>query len=148
MLEALGRGVVVEPFLPTMLAAIPLAAAGNTDLIEAAMEGTALLACAHVEPNAYYTGSHVEVAATQSGDSWAVSGRKSVVINGATADRDGGRSPRPTTMCPPRIGRWESPTQSPKVSIIGTLNLDSGISCCKELGWKPPKEGALEVVVK
>ena len=84
--EALGRGVVVEPFLPTMLAAIPLAAAGKTDLIEQAMEGQTLLAFAHVEPNAYYTGSHVEVAATQSGDSWTVSGRKSVVINGATAD--------------------------------------------------------------
>lgn len=83
--EALGRGIVVEPFLPTMLAAIPLAEAGKTDLIEAAMEGQALLAFAHTEPNAYYTASHVETTATENGG-WKLTGRKAVVINGATAD--------------------------------------------------------------
>lgn len=83
--EALGRGIVVEPFLPTLLAAMPLAAAGRTDLIEAAMEGQALLAFAHVEPNAYYTASHVETTATDNGG-WKLTGRKAVVINGATAD--------------------------------------------------------------
>ena len=83
--EALGRGIVVEPFLPTMLAAVPLAQAGKTDLIEAAMEGQSLLAFAHVEPNAYYTETHVETAASDS-NGWKLSGRKAVAINGGTAD--------------------------------------------------------------
>lgn len=83
--EALGRGIVVEPFLPTLLASIPLAEAGKTDLIEATMEGQALVAFAHVEPNAYYTETHVETTASDSGG-WKLSGRKAVVVNGGTAD--------------------------------------------------------------
>ncbi|MEL6998795.1 MAG: acyl-CoA dehydrogenase [Pseudomonadota bacterium] len=83
--EALGRGIVVEPFLPTLLAATVLADAGRTELIEAAMEGQVQLAFAHVEPEAYYTPSHVEVTARDDGG-WSLSGRKAVVINGATAD--------------------------------------------------------------
>ena len=84
--EALGRGIVVEPFLPTLLASVPLAAAGMDDVLEAAMEGRTQLAFAHVEAGAYYTASHVETQAKQVGDDWELTGAKSVVINGATAD--------------------------------------------------------------
>ncbi|MEM7424292.1 MAG: acyl-CoA dehydrogenase family protein [Pseudomonadota bacterium] len=83
--EALGRGVVVEPFLPTLLAAVPLVAAGREDIIAAAMEGQMQLAFAHVEPGAYYAESHVEAVA-EDRDGWKISGKKAVVINGATAD--------------------------------------------------------------
>lgn len=79
--EALGRGGVVEPFLPTMLAAHALAAAGRLDLVEQAMEGKALLAFAHAEPGGYYTASHVETRA----DGAVLSGRKAVVVNGGSA---------------------------------------------------------------
>ncbi len=84
--EALGRGVVVEPFLPTLLASIPLAAHGRTEVLEAAMEGRTLVAFAHGEPNARYTASHVETQADHVGDDWEISGAKSVVVNGGTAD--------------------------------------------------------------
>ena len=84
--ETLGRGIVVEPFLPTMMASIPLAEASKTDLIEAAMEGQSMIAFAHVEPGAYYTETHVETTATDDGG-WKLTGRKAVVINGATADQ-------------------------------------------------------------
>ncbi|MEM9059079.1 MAG: acyl-CoA dehydrogenase family protein [Pseudomonadota bacterium] len=83
--EALGRGIVVEPFLPTLLATTVLAETGRTELVESAMEGQVQLAFAHSEPNAYYTPTHVEVTAQDEGG-WLLSGRKSVVINGATAD--------------------------------------------------------------
>lgn len=84
--EALGRGIVVEPFLPTLLASIPLAAHGRTEVIEAAMEGRTLVAFAHSEPDAYYTPTHVETKAEHIGDDWELTGNKSVVINGGTAD--------------------------------------------------------------
>lgn len=84
--EALGRGVVVEPFLPTLLASIPLAAHGRTEVIEAAMEGRTLLAFAHTEPDAYYTPTYVETKADQAGDDWELTGAKAVVVNGGSAD--------------------------------------------------------------
>ena len=90
--EALGRGIVVEPFLPTLMASVPLVAHKKrdevqmADLLEAAMEGRTQLAWAHVEPNAYYTETHVETQAQHVGDDWELSGRKAVVINGGTAD--------------------------------------------------------------
>lgn len=84
--ESLGRGIVVEPFLPTLLASIPLAAHGRTEVTEAAMEGRTLLAFAHTEPDAYYTPTHVETRAEQVDGDWVLSGAKAVVINGGTAD--------------------------------------------------------------
>ncbi len=84
--EALGRGIVVEPFLPTLLASIPLAAHGRDEVLEAAMEGRTLLAFAHSEPNARYCDTHVETKAEHVGDDWKLSGAKSVVVNGGTAD--------------------------------------------------------------
>ena len=84
--EALGGGIVVEPFLPTLLASIPLATHGRTEVIEAAMEGRTLLAFAHTEPDAYYTPTHVETRAEHVGDDWELTGAKAVVVNGSTAD--------------------------------------------------------------
>ncbi len=84
--EMLGRGIVVEPFLPTLLAAIPLAAHGRAEVLEAAMEGRTLLAFAHSEPDARYADTHVATRAEHVGDDWQLSGAKSVVVNGGTAD--------------------------------------------------------------
>ncbi len=84
--EALGRGVVVEPFLPTLLASIPLAAHDRTEVLEAVMEGKTLLAFAHGEPNARYAATHVETKADHVGEDWELTGAKSVVVNGGTAD--------------------------------------------------------------
>lgn len=84
--EMLGRGIVVEPFLPTLLASIPLAAHGRSEVLEAAMEGRTLLAFAHSEPNARYAATHVGTQAQHVGDDWQLSGAKSVVVNGGTAD--------------------------------------------------------------
>lgn len=82
--EALGRGLVVEPFLATaVLGAGPLAEAGRTDLLEDVVAGALHLALAHTEPESRY--EHARVAARAAAG--RVSGRKVMVLNGATADR-------------------------------------------------------------
>lgn len=83
--EALGRSLVVEPFLPTLLAGKILEATKQNDLLEEVIAGEKLIALAHGEPSARYDISHVSCEAKQSGDSWEVSGHKSVVLGAHSA---------------------------------------------------------------
>lgn len=84
--EALGKHLVVEPFLPTLLAGTVLAkTGGNEALIESIIEGEALVALAHGEPASRYELNLVETVAKQESDNWLISGNKSVVLGGATA---------------------------------------------------------------
>lgn len=89
--EALGRGIVVEPFLATgVLGASPIAIAGgdaHKSLLEDVVAGKLLLALAHGEPDSRYELAHVGTRAEANGDGWVLSGRKAVVINGDTADK-------------------------------------------------------------
>ena len=87
--EALGRALVVEPFLPTLLAGSAIAATGSPEqkaLLETVIAGEAFIALAHGEQAARYDLDHVETSATQAGESWNISGAKSVVLGGAAAD--------------------------------------------------------------
>lgn len=85
--EELGRGLVVEPFLATLLAGTALAASGSHgDQIEAAVSGESQLALAHGEPASRYTLSHVDTSAEKSGDGFKLNGNKAVVISGGSAD--------------------------------------------------------------
>ena len=84
--EALGRHLVLEPFLPTLLAGTVLSSAGGHDgLMEQVIGGESILALAHGEPASRYEMSHVEATASQSGDQWEINGNKSVVIGGGIA---------------------------------------------------------------
>lgn len=84
--EALGKYLVVEPFLPTLLAGTVLAkAGGNEDLIEKTIAGESLLALAHGEPSSRYELNLVTTVAKQDGDEWIISGEKSVVLGGGAA---------------------------------------------------------------
>lgn len=84
--EALGRKLVVEPFLPTLLAGSVLeAVGGNTDLLEEVISGTALIALAHGEPDSRYELCHVNASAENAGDVWKISGNKAVVLGGGNA---------------------------------------------------------------
>lgn len=80
--EALGRGLVVEPFLPTLCATMVLAQ-HKSEMVESVIEGGTLVAWAHVEPDAYYTPSYVATKVNADG---TLTGAKAVVINGGTAD--------------------------------------------------------------
>ncbi|MEM7269074.1 MAG: acyl-CoA dehydrogenase [Pseudomonadota bacterium] len=82
--EALGRGIVVEPFLATaVLGAGALVGAGQDELIESVIGGATHLALAHTEPGSRYELSRVETKA----DGGKLTGKKVVVLNGGTADK-------------------------------------------------------------
>ena len=91
VMEELGRAIVVEPVLPTaVLGAGILADAGSESqkaLLEHVISGELLLAFAHGEPESRYSLSEVRCRAEKSGDGWALSGQKAVVLNGDTADK-------------------------------------------------------------
>jgi alkylation response protein AidB-like acyl-CoA dehydrogenase len=88
--EALGRGLVVEPFLGSaVLAGEAIAAAGNeaqkavlSDLIA----GSTIAALAHEEPGSHYELSRVQTRAERSTSGWVLNGAKAVVAQGEQAD--------------------------------------------------------------
>jgi len=88
--EALGRGLVVEPFLGSaVLAGGAIAAAGSEaqqGLLAEIMAGTCIGAFAHAEPDAYYELAHVRTRAERRGDGWVLNGAKAVVAQGESAD--------------------------------------------------------------
>jgi pimeloyl-CoA dehydrogenase small subunit len=91
VMEAFGRGLVLEPFLATVILGGGLVqAAGSAEqqkaLLPAIAQGKKLLAFAHVERSSRYNLADVQTTATKSGDSWTINGEKSVVIAGDTAD--------------------------------------------------------------
>lgn len=91
LFEALGEGLVVEPFLATLIAGSLIAESGSKDqraLLEPVIGGESLFAFAHSEPDSRYDLSRVSTsAAQQASGGWILNGRKSVVLNGDAADR-------------------------------------------------------------
>jgi alkylation response protein AidB-like acyl-CoA dehydrogenase len=88
--EALGRALVVEPFLPTLLAGSLIADLGSPDqkaLLESVVSGETLVALAHGEPQSRYELEHVAAHAVEGENGFAVTGHKSVVLGGGSADK-------------------------------------------------------------
>jgi len=91
VMERLGRGLLVEPYLANVVLAggILKRVASDTqknDWLKPMMAGTLQTAVGFVERQARYQVSNVRSAATQSGDSWVVNGAKSYVLNGHNAE--------------------------------------------------------------
>lgn len=87
--EELGRGLVVEPLLATLMAGTALAVAGGEAqhaLLAEMIGGDQLVAFAHGEPMAGYELSHVEATARRNGDGWVLDGTKALVDGGEQAD--------------------------------------------------------------
>lgn len=87
--EALGRGLVVEPFLDALMVGSAIAQAGTPAQRESldgliAGEQVAALACA--EPDAGYELSRVSTHAERDGAGWRLRGTKAVVNAGGHAD--------------------------------------------------------------
>jgi pimeloyl-CoA dehydrogenase small subunit len=93
VMEEFGRGLVIEPYLSSVIVGGGLVArAGNErqkqELLGPLAAGTLMLAFAHGEKQARYTLADVQTAAQRSGaGSFLLSGHKSVVLHGDTADR-------------------------------------------------------------
>lgn len=86
--ECLGRGLVVEPFLDTLMVGQAIARSGNAQqraLLDQLMDGSCIVALAHDEPGSHYETAHVSSRAERVGDSWRLSGAKAVVQQGEAA---------------------------------------------------------------
>jgi alkylation response protein AidB-like acyl-CoA dehydrogenase len=91
VLEALGRHLVVEPYLSTVVLGANAIVLGGSEaqrriLLPRIVDGSMKLAFAHWEPGSRYSLSHVETSARQEGGFWVINGRKSVVLHGAVSD--------------------------------------------------------------
>ena len=87
--EALGRGLVVEPFLGALMVGRALAAVGTSAqkaLIANLVDGSSIAALAHDEPGSHYELSRVATRAERNADGWTLSGAKAVVLQGDHAN--------------------------------------------------------------
>lgn len=88
IMNGLGKGLVLEPFLPTVvLGGGLLARAGAGEDIERLVEGHLQLAFGFAEPRSRYNLAHVETSAEAAGDGFVLSGHKAVVFNAPAADK-------------------------------------------------------------
>jgi hypothetical protein len=91
VMERLGRGLVVEPYLANVVLAggILRRAASDTqkgDWLQTMIAGELQTAVAFVERQARYEVSNVSTTATKGGDSWVINGAKGYVFNGGNAE--------------------------------------------------------------
>ena len=92
VMEAFGRGLVLEPYFATVILGGGLIrsmgnAAQKTDILTAVANGKRKLAFAHVERHSRYDLADVTTTATRDGSGWRVNGAKSVVLHGDCADQ-------------------------------------------------------------
>ena len=92
IMQELGRGLVIEPFLPTILLFGGLLQAGATEelkseLIPNIIAGELQGGFAYLERQSRYAMTDVKTRARQDGVNWVLSGEKTVVLNGAAADK-------------------------------------------------------------
>lgn len=91
VMEAFGRGLVVEPYLPTVVLAGGLlrhggSAAQRAEHIPRIAAGEATMALAQVERGSRYDLHDVSTMAKRDGEGWVLSGEKGVVLHGEGAD--------------------------------------------------------------
>ncbi|WP_158745741.1 acyl-CoA dehydrogenase family protein [Acidisphaera sp. L21] len=90
--EAFGRGLVLEPYLATVILGGGLIrragdAATQASLLPQIASGELLLAFAHVEPQSRYELHNVATIARQDGARWRLEGDKGVVLHGDCANK-------------------------------------------------------------
>ncbi|MFJ4294158.1 acyl-CoA dehydrogenase family protein [Cupriavidus sp. NPDC089707] len=86
----LGRGLVLEPVTPSLMAAAILNASGSAaqkqEWLPAIASGERIVTLAYLEPTTRYRPESARASAERSGDGYLISGTKSVVWHGAAAD--------------------------------------------------------------
>ena len=91
VMEGFGRGLVLEPYLPTVILAGGLVdLAGSAEqkqaILPAVAEGKLMLAFAQGERHSRYALDHVETGAKADGGGFVLDGHKNVVLHGGSAD--------------------------------------------------------------
>jgi len=85
VMNELGRGLVIEPYFATVLAADFLRRGGKTALLQAVAKGELKLACALNEKEAGHELFNIATSARKDGDHYVIQGAKCAVIHGAQA---------------------------------------------------------------
>jgi alkylation response protein AidB-like acyl-CoA dehydrogenase len=85
VMEAMGRFLMLEPFVSTCVACAPLLGA-RTDLLEKVALGETIMALAVGEPNARYDLAFVQTRAVATKDGYVLDGVKSYAPDGGVAD--------------------------------------------------------------
>ncbi len=86
--ESLGRGLVVEPFLDTLIVGRAIARSGNAAqkaMLGELIDGSRIAALAHGEPDGHYELARVTTRVQRNGDTWRLTGAKAVVQHGEHA---------------------------------------------------------------
>ncbi len=91
VMEQFGKGLVVEPYLATIvLAGGALKIAGSAEqkaqYLSGVIDGSLQGALAYVEPQGRYNLADLTTTARADGDGWVLDGDKAVVLNGPAAD--------------------------------------------------------------
>ena len=91
VMEAIGEGLLVEPYLATVGLGGQFVARAGTDaqqkrLLPAIAQGTCRMAFAHLERGARYDLAQVGLSAKRQGDGFVLDGDKRVVLHGGAAD--------------------------------------------------------------
>jgi alkylation response protein AidB-like acyl-CoA dehydrogenase len=91
IMEAIGEGLVVEPYLATVGLGGQFVARGGTEaqkqrILPAVVEGKAKLAMAQTERQGRYDLSYVATRAQRAGEDWVLDGEKCAVLHGGCAD--------------------------------------------------------------
>src|ERR1700759_586025 len=89
--EALGKALVLEPYLATVVIGGGFLRHGGSDAQKSAhipgiIDGSKTFAFAQLEKNSRYDLADVSTTAKKKGDGWVIDGEKFVVINGENAD--------------------------------------------------------------
>ena len=91
VMQAFGRALVLEPYLPTVVIAGGFlrhagSAAQKAAHIPGIIDGSKTFAFAQLEKNSRYDLNDVSTTAKKKGDGWVIDGEKFVVLNGEAAD--------------------------------------------------------------
>lgn len=90
IMEIFGKALLVEPFLPTMMASRLVLHAGSETqknaILPRVVEGALCMAFAHSERGARFNPAHVKVEAKSSGANWTISGEKCAVVGAPMAE--------------------------------------------------------------
>lgn len=91
VMEAIGEGLVVEPYLSSVGLGGQFVARGGTEaqkqrILPAVAEGKAKLALAQTELGGRYNLGHVTTRARRAGEGWVLDGEKRAVLHGGCAD--------------------------------------------------------------
>jgi len=92
IMEGIGRGLVLEPYLSTCILGATAVLAGGSDaqkkaILPAVAEGKMMLALAQAEKQSRFDLHDVALSAKKSGKGFSLNGHKAVVLHAASADK-------------------------------------------------------------